>query len=145
MSRLEPRDIGVVFAVVLAVGFGVVYFAKALSQLDATAARNSALSFSDREIAGGNSIVIDQEAAYEARVLIPPTETYRVRVGPRLRNPTSLTTTYVESWFRYFLMPRRPSADAPWIVCYGCDLTDLGPSYDIRWHDRNGISIGRLG
>jgi hypothetical protein len=51
---------------------------------------------------------------------------------------------YVESWYRYFLLPRRPAADARWIICYGCDTTELG-KYVVRWHDRNGISIGRRG
>ena len=96
----------------------------------------------DRHIAGGNSIVVDQEAADEADVLIPRTETFRVRVGPGLRNATSLTSTYVESWYRYFLLPRRPSLDARWIICYGCDTSELG-SYQVLWRDNNGISIGR--
>jgi hypothetical protein len=134
-------------AVLLIVSAGVaaVYLVKGLAKLDDTADGNSALSYADREIAGGNSILIDQEAAYEARALIPAKETYRVRVGPGLRHATSLTSTYVESWFTYFLMPRRPAADARWIICYGCDRAELGPSFDERWHDDNGISIGRLG
>jgi hypothetical protein len=145
MSRLEQRRIGVVLAVALALGVGSVYFAKALSDLEDVAEKNSALSFSDREIAGGNSVIVDQEAAYEARGLIPPTETYRVRVGPGLGKRTSLTITYVESWFRYFLMPRRPALDARWIICYGCDVSELRPSYVRLWQDDSGISIGRLG
>jgi hypothetical protein len=136
-----------VVAVLLSVSAAVaaVYLVKGLAKLDDTAEQNSALSYADREIAGGNSIVIDQDAAYEARALIPPNETFRVRVGPDLRHATSLTSTYVESWFTYFLMPRRPAADARWVICYGCDRNDLGPSFDERWHDDNGISIGRLG
>jgi hypothetical protein len=144
MPRIELRELPRVLAVVLTLGIGAVYYTKALARLDSTADKNSALSFSDREIAGGNSIIVNQEAAYEARVLIPSTETYRVRTGPRLRNATSLTATYVESWYRYFLMPRRPSAQARWIICYGCDLSDLGARYAVRWRDNNGISIGRL-
>jgi hypothetical protein len=120
----------------------IVYFVKAVVKLDNTASNNSALSYADREIGGGNSILVDQEAAYEARALIPSMGTYRVRVGPGLRNATPLTSTYVESWFAYFLMPRRPAEDARWIICYGCDRSDLAPSFVERWHDENGISIG---
>jgi len=134
-------------AAILLIATGViatVYLAKALPNLDETADANSALSYADREIAGGNSILVDQEAAYEARALIPSGETYRVRVGPGLRNATPLTSTYAESWFAYFLMPRRPAGDARWIICYGCDPAELGRSFHERWHDANGISIGRV-
>ena len=64
--------------------------------------------------------------------------------GQRLRVRTELTEKYVGDWFRYFLMPRRPRPDARWIICYGCDTSDLGGVYVVRWHDDNGISIGQL-
>jgi hypothetical protein len=144
MSRLERGTIASAVAVVLASTVGAFYFVKALSDFDKAATRNSTLSFDDRELAGGNSILVDQAVAYEARALIPRKATYRVRVGPDLRHATPLTETYVESWLRYFLMPRRPSSGAHWIVCYGCDRTEFRASYDVRWQDSNGISIGRL-
>jgi hypothetical protein len=139
-----PR-LALVVTVAVAVGIAIVYFAKALSQFDRTATQNSALSFADREIAGGNSILIDQAAAYEARALIPTASTYRVVTGSLLRNATSLTDAFVEPWFVYFLMPRRPAGNARWIVCYGCNPTKLGGPYTVRWRDDNGISIGRVG
>lgn len=144
MLRSDRRKFAVLLAVILATGFGVVYYAKALVHLDDVADANSALSFSDREIAGGNSIIINQQAAYEARALIPPSARYRFHTGSRLRNATDLTIEHVASWYRYFLMPRRPTADARWIICYGCDVSALPPTYSIRWQDDNGISIGRL-
>jgi hypothetical protein len=142
--RRDLRGWSAGVAVVVAAAFAAVYFVEALSDFDHAANKNSALSFDDREVAGGHSIIINQEAAYEARVLIPRTATYRLRTGAGLRNATPLTANYVESWFRYFLMPRRPSNDANWIICYGCDTTELRPSYNVRWRDSNGISIGRL-
>jgi len=122
----------------------LVYLPRALSRLGDSASRNSALSFADREIGGGNSIVVDQNAAYEARALIPRSGTYRVVTGGRLRNATSLTGSFVEGWYRSFLIPRRPSPTARWIVCYGCDVSQLGAPYVARWQDDNGISIGQL-
>lgn len=139
-----PR-VAVVVAVVVATGVGVVYFAKALSRLDNLATANSALSFADRDVAGGNSIIVDQDAAYEARSLIPSTATYRVVTGSQLKNATPLTAGFVVNWFTYFLMPRRPSQNAHWVVCYGCDPTALGGPYTVRWHDDNNISIGQVG
>jgi hypothetical protein len=145
MPRPKWHDVVVVLGIVGALGVGSVYFVKAIGRLDERADRNSALSFSDREIAGGNTVLVDQEAAYEALVLIGPTQAYRVITGDRLRNAKPLTASFVDGWFRYFLIPRRPSRDARWIICYGCDTSRLGGRYIVRWHDANGISIGHLG
>jgi hypothetical protein len=131
--------------VCLALMFAVVAvrYPKALSQLGDSASSNSSLSFEDREIAGGNSIIVDQRAAYEARALIPVKDSYRVVVGPSLHHKTELTEGFVTSWLTYFLMPRRPAEDARWVICYGCDLATLGPSSEARWQDDDGISIRR--
>lgn len=134
----------VVVCIALALGVGAVYYYKALSQLGNTASSNSSLAFDDREIAGGNSVIVDQAAAYEARSLIPVSVAYRLVLGQQLRGRTDLTEKYVGDWFRYFLMPRRPRLDARWIICYGCDTSALGGAYAVRWQDDNGISIGQL-
>jgi hypothetical protein len=135
---------GVVLCVGLSIGFGAIYFPRALSQFRDTAANNSALSFSDREVAGGNGVVADQEAVWEAQAIIPRSAKYRVVTGSGLKNATSLTLSFVDSWYRYFLMPRRPVADARWIICYGCDVSKLGGPYTVLWQDNDGISVGRL-
>lgn len=142
---MNATRVAVIAVVVVATGVGIVYFGKALSRLDNLASANSSLSFADRDIAGGNSILVDQLAAYEARALIPETATYRVVTGSQLKNPTPLTETFIANWLTYFLMPRRPSETARWIVCYGCDTTKLGGPYSALWHDDNNISIGRIG
>jgi hypothetical protein len=135
---------GVVLCVGLSVTLGAFYLLRALADFEDVASNNSSLSFSDREVAGGNGIVIDQEAVYQAQALIPQNAKYRVVTGSGLKDMTSLTLPFVDSWYRYFLMPRRPSADARWIVCYGCDVSKLGSPYRVVWHDTDGISIGRL-
>lgn len=136
--------VALVASVVVAAGFGIAYYVKALSHLGDTASANSRLSYADREIGGGNSIVVDQEAAYEARGLIPPSAQYRVVTGGRLKNAAPLTGSFVDGWYRSFLIPRRPSPTARWVICYGCDVGALGGSYVVRWQDTNGISIGEV-
>jgi len=146
-SRLPMRlaEGCVVAVVVTSSVVGLAYFAKGLSDLDEGTAANSELSFSDREFGGGNGIVLDQQAAYAAEALIPAHATYRLLTGSGLKEPTSLTGPFVDSWFRYFLMPRRPADDARWLICYGCDISQFGGKYTPRWQDDRGISIGRLG
>jgi hypothetical protein len=145
VSRLSVAQLGVVLVVFVSSVFGLVYFVKALTRLDDVATANDMLSFSDREIAGGNSIVVDQQAAYQARALIPRSDSYRVVTGGTVKGATPLTLPFVESWYRYFLMPRRPAADARWIVCYACDVSKLSGPFTVIWRDKNGISIGRVG
>jgi hypothetical protein len=135
---------GVVLCVGLSIVFGAIYFPRALTDFDDTASNNASLSYSDREVAGGNGIVADQEAAYQAQAIIPRDAKYRVVTGSALKNPQSLTLAFVETWYRYFLMPRRTAGDARWIICYGCDVSKLGGPYAILWQDDDGISIGRL-
>jgi hypothetical protein len=143
VTQLVARA-GVAFCLAATVAVAAVYYVKAVDQLGDTSSSNSSLAFDDREIAGGNSIIVDQTAAYEARGLIPVTASYRVVVGDGLREETELTKTFAEGWFRYFLMPRRPRPDATWVICYGCETTDLDGAFELVWKDEEGISIGRL-
>jgi hypothetical protein len=141
--RSPPRLL-VVAIVAACTVLGIVYFVKGMSDIGRVAGSNAALSYADRDIAGGNGIILDQQAAYEARAIIPRDGKYRVVTGSALVNPTSLTLLFVDAWFRYFLMPRRPAANAPWVICYGCDVSKLGGTYTVRWRDDSGISIGAL-
>jgi hypothetical protein len=109
------------------------------------AGRNATLSLADLEVAGGNSIVIDQAAAYEARALIPTGDAFRVVTGPNLKHATSLTADAISPWLTYFLMPRRQTGGARWVICYGCDMSRLGSSYRVLWKDDVGISIWTVG
>src|SRR5262249_32204046 len=115
-----------------------------LRELDNDASRNAALSYSDREIAGGNGLVADQKAVYAARGLIPRHASYHVAVSPSFEGGTDLTKGNVASYYRYFLLPRRPAERAPWVVCYGCDTSAYGADAKVVWKDDEGISILRV-
>lgn len=136
--------LGVLLVVCTMVSFCLANLPRALDRLGDQADRNASLSFADREIAGGNSTLPDQVAAYEARSLIPTGSAYRVVVGSSLTKPPSLPLEYTDDWLLYFLMPRRQSRDARWIVCVGCRPQELGGRYEVLWRDEVGISIGRL-
>ena len=142
-----PRGIarlGVVLCTAIALGVGLVYFVKAVDRLWDTARTNAAQNFDDREFAGGNAVVVANRPLYEARALIPEDETYRVIAGPGVDGATELTAPFIDQYARYFLMPRRPSPDARWIICYGCDRSELGDGFEVFLEDETGIFIGRL-
>jgi len=134
----------VVYVVAVLLVLVAIELPKRLDELGSVARANASLSFADREIAGGNSVLADQQLAYEARAIFPPDASYRVVIGPKLTKQASLPTTSLPAWLRYFLMPRRPNDSAPWVVCYGCDPASLGAAYEPLWHDEYGISVGRL-
>jgi hypothetical protein len=137
--------LGVVLCVFVATALGLVYLVKAVHRLGDDAVRNAAANFDDREFGGGNSIVVDKRGLYEARALIPEDATYRVVAGPHVEGATELTEDYVDQFARYFLMPRRPAPDARWILCYGCDATELGGGFEVVWDGGQGIVLGTVG
>lgn len=137
--------LGAILCVVVAVAFGAVYFVRAVDRLGADAERNARLNFDDREFAGGNSLVVDKRALYEARAHIPEDGSYRVVAGPGVDGATELTEPYIDQYARSFLIPRRPAADAPWVICYGCVIAELGPHADVVWDNGGGIALVRVG
>ncbi len=136
--------VGVVVCVCVAIGLGIVYLVRAVDRLGETASANAALNYDDREFAGGNSLVVDKQALYQARALIPEDGRYRVVTGPGVDGATELTEPYIDQFARYFLMPRRPSPDAEWILCYGCDPSSLERPVEVVWDNEGGISILRV-
>jgi len=144
LRQLTPIQVGVIACVAVATVLALVHLPLAIDDFQDSAAANSALNFDDREFAGGNAIVVDKAALYEARALIPENASYRVVTGPNLRGGTPLTTNFIESFARYFLMPRRPAQKARWVVCYGCDVSELAGRLDVLWRDDAGIRVGRL-
>jgi hypothetical protein len=132
---------GVVACVCVAVAFGLVYLVRAVDRLDETASTNASMNFDDREFGGGNSLVVDKRALYQARALIPEGDTYRVESGPGVEGATDLTEPYIDQFARYFLMPRRPDPAAAWILCYGCDPATLDVPVEVVWDSGGGISI----
>jgi hypothetical protein len=140
-----PIRIGVLFLVAAAAIAVLVTYPGLVREAGDEAGTNSAQSYTDREIAGGNGLVVDQEAVYAARALIPSDATYHVAVAPDYVGESELTQGHVASYFRYFLMPRRPAESAPWVVCYGCDLAEYGPDAEVLWRGtEEDVSIVRV-
>lgn len=139
-----PIRVGVAFLMCVVFVAVLLRYPAVLREVGNDASRNSALSYADREFAGGNGLVADQTAAYQARGLIPKNATYHVAVSSDFEGGSDLTVPYVESYYTYFLMPRRPADDAEWVVCYGCDLRQEKRGVEVLWEGSEGISIIRV-
>jgi hypothetical protein len=144
-SRAGAAALGVAVLVAVAVVAVIVAYPTMVREVGSEASTSGSLSFSDREIAGGNGIVVDQSVVYAARALIPEDENYHVAVAPDYAAGGDLTRDHVASYYRYFLMPRRPVQGAPWIICYGCDVAEYGAGAEVLWEGDENISIVRVG
>lgn len=118
-------------------------FPQAFADANRTARANAALDYLDREIGGGNSVLPDQGIAIEARARIPTDDTFTVSVGETQEGWSELTTQdAVDTYMRYFLLPRRPSGSAPWILCFACDRGAYADA-EVVWENEEGLSILR--
>ena len=99
-------------------------------------------SWADREIGGGNGIVVDQTAAFEARARIPPDESFEVIVGKPGPTWDEFVVGSVKTFYKGYLIPRRFEEGAPWVLCYGCDIASLG-DVEVVWQDDEEVSILR--
>jgi len=134
----------VIYAVATSLVVLTVELPKAVGRLGDSARSNAALSFADRNVAGGNAVLADQQLAYQARLIIPPHASYWVVTGSKLTKQAALPVSSMPGFLHFFLMPRRPVDGASWIVCYGCETSRWGNRYEVLWQDDYGISVGRL-
>lgn len=136
--------VGVVFLVATTTVAVAVRYPTLIRDLGNDASRNSALSYADRDIAGGNGVVVDQGMVYAARALIPRDEPFSISVNPEYAAGSDLTVPFVDSYYRYFLMPSRLIEGASWVICYDCDLGEYGTSARTVWQGSDGISIVKV-
>jgi hypothetical protein len=102
---------------------------------------NARLDWLDRQLGGGNSVLPSQAVAIEARGRIPEHGTFTVALGQPRPGWSDLAT--LENYMRYFLLPRKTSDDAPWVVCFACDH-DAYPGAQVVWEDTaEGLAILR--
>lgn len=104
---------------------------------------NASLDLVDRELGGGNSVIPDTQLLVEARGRIAEDETFAVAVGEGRPEWTDLTAGYAEAFAKYFLLPRRLSPDARWLICIGCDRAAYAEAAEV-WSGEAGLSIMRL-
>ena len=141
---LQAVRVGVVVLVAVSMIAVLAVYPTRARDADREASNNSSLSYADRDVAGGNELVAYQAALYEARGRIPKDAVYRVLVGADYTGGSALTPAAVDSFYRYFLMPRRQTKDARWIICYGCDLAEHGSRAKVLWEGPEQISIVRV-
>lgn len=144
MSRANalplPRRVVIAFVVIAGVGL-MVNYPRAVADLLRLADANASQSYDDREIAGGNSVIPDGWILYASRALIPVDAEYEVVLGEPSEGWSELTAAHAAGYLRYFLMPRRQSPGADWVVCINCDRREVEGS--AVWEGEDGLSVLR--
>lgn len=134
--------VGVVVCVIAAAGAGLGRLDETLGLFDYRADRNAGLSYLDREY-GDRGWALDRRVIEDARLWMPADASYGILLGPRWDN---LDGQVAADFLKYFLLPRRETSPdaAPWVFCYGCDLQQLDPRFEMLARGRGGILFGRV-
>ena len=132
----------VVVCVLASAVAGLTRLDETLGLFDWRADRNASLTYLDREY-GDRGWAPDRRVIEDARLWMPADAAYGIVLGPRWDN---LDGQVAADFLKYFLLPRREvSADtAPWVFCYGCDLQQLDPRFEVLSRGRDGILFGRV-
>jgi hypothetical protein len=139
------RRLVVLFCVAVTLAAVAVRLPETFADANRAARANASLDWVDRQLGGGNSVLPDQGVAIEASGRIPERETFDVDVGEPPESWSELSTPdALETYMRYFLLPRRPADGAPWIICFACD-PNAHPGATTVWQDDESISILRRG
>lgn len=118
-------------------------YPQSFADANRTARANARLDYVDRELGGGNSVLPDQAMAVEARGWVPQDGAFSIDVGePQASWGELATPGALATFMRSFLLPRRDRADAPWVLCFGCDRGAY-PGAETVWEDEEGLSILR--
>jgi hypothetical protein len=133
----------VVFCVAVTLAALAWRYPQAFVDANRTARANAVLDHVDRELGGGNSVLPTQSIAIEARGRIPSDESFEVSVGEPQEGWDELATPdALDTYMRYFLLPRRHADGAPWIICFACDRAAY-PGAAVVWEGDEGVAIMR--
>ena len=142
-EHLSPRRLVVLFCLGVTLVALAWLYPQAFNDANRQARANAALDYVDRELGGGNSVLPEQSIAIEARGRIPENDSFTVAVGAPQEGWSELATEgAISSYMQYFLLPRRPSDSAPWILCFACDRAAY-PDAEVEWEDEGGLAILR--
>lgn len=135
--------LGVVACVAAACLLAVGRLDDAVAVFDYQADANVAATFNERTYPAIEFLPDGARVMEDARLWMPEDATYRVIHGPSVAadwRPGSLRT-----FLTVLLMPRRETQleSAPWVFCYRCTSSMLGPEYEVLSDSGHGLQFAR--
>jgi hypothetical protein len=140
MRELVVR-IGVVACVAAAAYIGALRLDDTIAVFDFRADLNASATYRDRTYLPGRGLAGNWRVLEDARLWMPRTANYRVVEGPRAGLETH---RYARFFLLGLLLPRRQtdSESAPFVFCYGCNRSTLGPHVHVLSRSRD-LLFGR--
>jgi hypothetical protein len=140
MRELAVRA-GVVLCVAAAAYIGAARLDDTVAVFDFRADLNASASYRDRTYLPGRGLAGSWRVLEDARLWMPRDASYRVVEGPAAGLETR---RYARFFLLGLLLPRRQtdSASAPFIFCYGCTRSTLGPHVHVLSRSRD-LLFGR--
>jgi hypothetical protein len=134
---------GVVVCVAAACLLGAGRLDDAVAVFDYQADANVAATFNERTYPTIEFLPEGARVMEDARLWMPEDARYRVLHGPGLDGdwkPRSLST-----FLTVLLMPRRETQleSAPWVFCYRCPPSLLGPEHEVLSDSGRGLQFAR--
>lgn len=133
--------VGVVACVAAACLLGVTRLDDALAIFDFQADGNVAATFNERTYPEIVELPGAREVFEDGRLWMPDDATYRVVGGPG----SEVRLGSVRTFLVVLLMPRRTTeqVSAPWVFCYLCAPSTLGPGYEVLSDSGQGFLFAR--
>jgi hypothetical protein len=147
LARQDVRVVATRVAVVACVGAACVMGAGKLDDsiavFDFRADLNAAASYRERAYPASTWVAGSANVMEDARLWMPRNAEYRVVNGPDFSLHDS--SGYGRHFLRTLLLPRTQtdSESAPWVFCYGCTGSTLGPRYEVLSRGENGFLFAR--
>jgi hypothetical protein len=140
MRELAVRA-GVVLCVAAAAYIGAARLDDTVAVFDFRADLNASASYRDRTYLPGRGLAGSWRVLEDARLWMPRDASYRVVEGPAAGLETR---RYARFFLLGLLLPRRQtdSASAPFVFCYGCTRSTLGPHVHVLSRSRD-LLFGR--
>ena len=142
MRELATR-VGVVVCVAAAAYIGAARLDDTIAVFDFRADLNASASYRDRTYLPGRGLAGSWRVLEDARLWMPRDASYRVVEGPGIVGPE--THRYARFFLLGLLLPRRQtdSESAPFVFCYGCNRSTLGPRSHPLSRSGREVLVGR--
>jgi hypothetical protein len=140
-SVLPLAILGVIAAVI------VVELPGALVDVGHRTRNAQATALEVRLLEGASGPGISTAYMLAAKREIPAGSRYAVKTGAAAAAPTRVTLQWVTTFSRFWLFPSRqvPLGSADWVLCYGCDRSQLPPGRVVYEEEGGALSIVRVG
>ena len=124
-----------------AVGFLVHDVRRSFDATGTKISQNKGIPWHERQVQAAFGLQVSRDFLVAAQAVVPRSARYRLVVGDDLHGQAAPVWSALPALVGYALEPRRTSADARWLLCYGCGF-ERYPGV-VVWEDQ-GLAILRL-